>query len=108
MQESNDVRLIEFIRGSIPSVWALDLLMVMRRSPARLWSEAELVGELRASEAVVRGVLGRFEADRLVARSARGRYRFEPKSSCLDQLCEALAEAYRDRPHAVMQAITRA
>jgi len=106
VEKDSALRLIEFIRNSLGSIWALRLLMVMHASPLRLWSEGELVGELRASTAVVRGVLGRFEAEGLIARKEGDRYKFQPESSSLDRLCDALAEAYRRRPHTVMQAIT--
>ncbi|MGH6957542.1 MAG: hypothetical protein ACREEW_12835 [Caulobacteraceae bacterium] len=97
--------LIEFIRQSIRSVWALELLLLIRRQPARAWSRRELVGELRASDAVVAGVLGRFETDGLVARDAEGRYRFTAKCNGLEGLCDSLAEAYKERPVVVINAI---
>ena len=102
---ADDVRLLDFIRRSIPSVWALELLLVIRHSPLRLWSSAELVSELRASDAVVGGVLAGFEAGGLVQSSLDGRVRFAPNSE-LDELCDALAEAYRERPVAVLAAIS--
>ncbi|HEY3800576.1 MAG TPA: hypothetical protein VGL58_19665 [Caulobacteraceae bacterium] len=105
MQDDDDVRLIDFIRGSIRTVWGLELLLLLRRPPLRMWSQTELVAELRASETVLRGALGRFEAEGLVTRHGGDRYRFEPASFCLDQLCDSLAATYRERPVAVIQAI---
>jgi hypothetical protein len=102
-----DLRLLEFTKRSVRSVWALELLLLIRGQRSRTWSMRELVGELRASEAVVTGVLSGFERDGLVARDARGAVRFAPEEYCIDQLCDALAEAYRERPLAVINVITR-
>jgi len=102
-----DVRLLDFTRRSIRSVWALELLLLIRRPPLRAWSMGELVGELRASEAVVGGVLTGFERDGLIAREPGGGVRFAPGRSCIDELCDALAEAYRQRPLSVINAIMR-
>jgi hypothetical protein len=99
------VDLVAFIRRSIPSVWALDILLLVRQSPARSWSAGELVGELRASDAVVLGVLAGLEREGLVARSEDGRFRFAPAADLLEQLTMALAEAYAERPVAVINAI---
>ncbi|HEY1753184.1 MAG TPA: hypothetical protein VGG29_18145 [Caulobacteraceae bacterium] len=101
----SDLALLGFIQRSIRSVWALQLLLLMRETPARLWSSSELVGELRASEAVVSGVLAGFERDGLVARGPADRVRFAPRIQQIDDLCDALAQAYRERPVTVVNAI---
>jgi DNA-binding IclR family transcriptional regulator len=98
--------LLRFIRRSVRSVWALELLLLIRRPPLHAWSSAELVGELRASDSVVDQVLAGFESDGLVARVGEGRFRFAAEIARIDELCDALAEAYRERPHAIIQAIT--
>jgi hypothetical protein len=100
-----DVELVAFIRRSIPSVWALDVLLLVRRTPIRAWSPRELVGELRASDAVVLGVLNSFQRDGLVAKGEDGRFRFAPAAEFLEDLTIALAEAYAERPVAVINAI---
>ena len=100
-----DLDLVAFIRRSIPSVWALDVLLLVRRAPLRSWSAGELVGELRASDAVVLGVLDGLEREGLVARGEDGRVRFAPAAALLEDLTVALAEAYAERPVAVINAI---
>lgn len=100
-----DVDLLAFIRRSVPSVWALDVLLLVRRPPTRSWSMGELVGELRASDAVVTGVLAGFQRDGLVVRDDDDRFRFAPAGQLLDDLAQALAEAYAERPFAVISAI---
>jgi hypothetical protein len=100
-----DVDLMAFIKRCIPSVWALDVLLLVRRSPARTWSAGELVGELRASDTVVLGVLDGLQRDGLVARDEDGRFHFAPVADLLEELTVALAEAYAERPVAVINAI---
>lgn len=100
-----DLDLLSFIRRSIPSVWALDVLLLVRRPPARSWSTAELVGELRASGAVVTGALEVLQRDGLVSESDDGRIRFAPAATYLEDLTVALAEAYAERPVSVIKAI---
>jgi len=99
------LELLSFIRRSVRSVWALELLLLIRRPPVRTWSTGELVVELRASEAVVNGVLGGFVRDGVVAPEAEGGFRFASGVAALDEICEALAETYRERPTAVIKAI---
>lgn len=100
-----DLDLVAFIRRSIPSVWALEVLLLLRRAPPRAWSTGELVGELRASDAVVLGVLAGFQRDGLVARGEDGRFQFAPAVEMIEQVTLALAEAYAERPVAVINAI---
>ncbi|HTK34249.1 MAG TPA: hypothetical protein VL358_03035 [Caulobacteraceae bacterium] len=100
-----DVDLVAFIRRSIPSVWALDVLLLVQRSPTRNWSLGELVGELRASDAVVLGVLDGLQRDGLVAKGEDGCVRFAPAADLLEELTVALAEAYAERPVAVINTI---
>jgi hypothetical protein len=100
-----DLDLVTFIRRSIPSVWALDVLLLVRRAPARSWSTQELVGELRASDAVVMGALAGLQREGLVAQGEDGRFRFAPAAELLEDLTVALAQAYAERPVAVINAI---
>ena len=98
------MQLLRFIREHVPSVWALRLLLLIRTPPLRTWSPGELVRELRASDLVVANVLSRFQDDGLVVIDPERRYRFAAERG-LDDLCDALADAYRLRPFAVRRAI---
>jgi DNA-binding FadR family transcriptional regulator len=93
------------VRVSVRSVWTLELLLAMRRSGARARSPAELVRELRASDAILRDGLGVLQAAGLVAPEPGGLFRYAPASKRLDRLVESLAEAYRERPSSVTKAI---
>jgi hypothetical protein len=42
-----------FLRSTLRSVWELELLLLLRRQRARLWTADELVRDLRASVLIV-------------------------------------------------------
>lgn len=97
---------MSFVREHVRSVWALELLLLLRRDPARCWSPVELVAELRASGPLVADNLARFLASGLVAPEADC-YRYAPASPVLEDLCLKLEAAYRERPVAVINMIAR-
>lgn len=103
-----DPDLLAFIRGSIRSVWALELLLLMRNRRDRSWTADGLVQELRASTPLVTDVLGAFEAAGLVTRDEEGRYAYAPASAALDHYCDVLDRTYRERPVSVVNAIVTA
>ena len=51
-----DDELLSFVGASFRSVWALELILLLR-SERRAWPRAELVAALRASELVVNNAL---------------------------------------------------
>lgn len=96
---------LALLRTSIRSVWALELLLLLRRDPARDWSNDELVRELRGSEVVVQEALAGFLGAGLVAALADGRHRYHPAVPVLDQWVGEIAQAYASRPSAVIREI---
>jgi hypothetical protein len=97
--------LVAFVREHVRSVWALELLMLMKRQPERGWTAEELVRELRAAMGLVSDNLHRFERSGLVVRLDDGRYGFRPAAPVLQELCDELEAAYRQRPVAVVNLI---
>jgi hypothetical protein len=95
-----------FVRQHIRSVWALELLLLLRRDPERAWRPDALVAELRASAGLVDENLRRFVASGLVA-PEEGCYRYAPANAVLKGLCADLEAAYRARPVAVINVIAR-
>lgn len=103
---SDDSDVAEFIRAYIPSIWALELLLLLRRERERAWTPGALVKELRASTNLVDGNLARFEQHGLALNGGEG-WRFQPANPRLGELVEKLSEIYRERPMHVMSMITR-
>jgi len=100
-----ELHFFAFVREHVRSVWALELLLRLRRDPQRAWPAPELVRELRASQALVRDNLAHFERTGLVVRDAAQAARYAPASCVLDQLCSQLEAAYRERPVATVNLI---
>lgn len=100
-----DADLQSFIRGSIPSTWALELLLLLRKHAPRPFPPEQLVLELRATPLLVSGCIEQLQKAGLVACEAEGTCRFAPASPALEQLCDQLARTYAERPVAVINTI---
>lgn len=101
----NDQDLAAFVREHVRSVWALELLLVLKRDPERCWDAGALVRELRASMGLVNDNLQRFERGGLAVRDDDGCWRYAPASPTLRDLSDGLEAAYRERPVAVVNLI---
>ena len=100
-----DKQLLELVRQSVGSVWALELLLLLRQDEVRRWSEAELVAELRSSLLVVRQSRAGLRAGRLVDADSSGLVAYAPATPELAALVDQLGDEYRNRPDAVRRAI---
>ncbi len=97
---------MSFVREHFRSVWAVELLLLLKRDPERCWAPADLVRELRASTSLVADNLRRLETSGLAA-PEEGCFRYAPANPVLDSLCVQLEAAYRERPVAVINMIAR-
>lgn len=104
---SVDHDISDFVRRNVRSVWTLELLLLLRRAPERRWGVSELVGELRASEALVVDNLQVLARIGLAIADECARYRYASAGAALDDICDRLAEAYRVRPVAVINLIAK-
>ena len=104
---SEDADLAAFVREHMRSVWAVELLMLLRRDPERCWPAEALVAELRASTMLVNDNLTSFERSGLAVCDDAGRWRYAPAAAVLDQLAGRLERAYRERPVAIINLIAR-
>jgi hypothetical protein len=97
--------LADFIRHQFRSVWSLELLLFLKRSPDRSWSEEELVESLRASHAVVSMSLDILLAGGLIVRDDDGLASYAPASSDLRRLADETESQYARKPDAVRRLI---
>ena len=104
---SDDPELASFVREHMRSVWAVELLLVLRREPGRRWSVDGLVAELRASTNLVLDNLTAFERGGLAVRGDDGSWCYAPANPVLDDLSSRLEGAYRHRPVAIINLIAR-
>lgn len=99
--------LVELVEYSFPSVWALELLLLLRRHSGQHWRPDELVGELRSSDAVVAESIDRLLAAGLVLVQEDGAVLYAPASEAQDALLRQLEEEYRKRPAAIRRLIVQ-
>lgn len=103
-QSGLDPELRAFIEGALPSVWALETFLVLKRDAETPWTVDGLVRELRANTSLVADCLERLERGGLVV-SINGAYRYQPASAALGRLADDLQAAYGERPFTVIGAI---
>ena len=103
----DDTELVAFVREHVRSVWALELLVTLRREPARHWTPSALVSELRASHGLVADNLAGLQRAGVALRDDFGSYHFAPANAVVAELCARLEAAYRERPVAVINTIAR-
>lgn len=104
---SEQPELAAFVREHIRSVWAVELLLLLKRDPDRAWAAADLVRELRASNLLVNDNLQRFERGGLVMRDDGEVWRYAPAIPVLAGLADELEAAYRERPVTIINLIAR-
>ncbi len=101
---SDKPELAAFVREHIRSVWAVELLLLLRRDPDRRWPAADLVRELRASVPLVNDNLQRFERSGLVVHEENDTWRYAA-IPVLHDLAGQLEAAYRERPVSIINII---
>jgi hypothetical protein len=95
--------LLRFIGSSFRSVWALELLLLVKRD-RRLWGRDELITTLRASELVVNKAIDELVAAGFVTIEGDGAS-YTPVSDDVAREVEQVEKLYSARPDAVRRAI---
>jgi hypothetical protein len=103
---SRNDHLFRFVGSSFRSVWALELLLVLKREQ-RSWSRPELISTLRASELVVNKALDELVAAGLVSLDGEGA-RYLPATDDIASDVNQLEKLYAARPDAVRRTIVSA
>lgn len=98
--------LLRLIGSSFRSVWALELLLLLKRE-RRPWPPDELISTLRASDLVVNKALDELVAAGLVSVGGEGA-RYMPVSADVAERMDAVEKLYAARPDAVRRAIVSA
>lgn len=103
---NSDEDVLRFIAASFPSVWALELLLALRRE-RRPWTREQLVTALRASELVVSKALDALVAAGLASVDHEGAL-YMPANQDVDECMDRVEQLYRTRPNAVRRTIVSA
>jgi hypothetical protein len=103
---ANEDDISQFVRAYIPSVWALEILLLLHADPQRRWLASELLKELRASTTLVNENLSRFERHGLALKDEAG-WHFASANFWLRSMADRLSALYRERPMYTMGLIAR-
>ena len=93
-----------FIESSFPSVWSLEVLLLLRREQ-RGCSREQLVETLRASDLVIDQALSSLVAGGLAVLDEEGLATYSPASKNIAGLVERAEDLYTRRPDAVRRTI---
>lgn len=96
------------LRQSVSTPWGLDLLLLLKARPERLWTVSELAAELRGSNLLVEDNLRKLTRAGLVEETSPQLFRYFPKTGRLDQEVEELQRLYIRAPLTVIREIVRA
>ena len=100
---TSDDDLSRFIASSFPSVWTLELLLLLK-AQRRAWSREELIGALRGSDLVVSQALESLVAGGLASVSDEGVV-YMPVSESVAALVDQTDDLYSLKPDAVRRMI---
>lgn len=103
---NSDEDILRFIAASFPSVWALELLLALRRE-RRPWTREQLVAALRASELVVSKALDALVAAGLASLDHEGAL-YMPANQDMNECMARVEHLYRKRPNMVRRTIVSA
>lgn len=103
---NSDEDVLRFIAATFPSVWALELLLALKRE-RRPWTNDELVTALRASDLVVTKALDALVAAGTASVDDQGAV-YLPVNELVDSCVEQAELLYRSRPNKVRRAIIAA
>ncbi|HEY8430978.1 MAG TPA: winged helix-turn-helix domain-containing protein [Sandaracinaceae bacterium] len=95
------------LASRINSVEQLEILLLLRRDPARSWTPSALAEELRSSEPSVAKRLADLRRGGLVevVPSSPEAYRYAPAAAWLSAAVDSLAQLYAESPYRVIDLI---
>jgi hypothetical protein len=96
--------ILDFAGAWFRSVWALELVLTLRRGRDRIWQASEMIKELRSSRVVVIEALNNLIAAGLAVEEDRGGYRYRVTGD-VDQAIGELEQLYAVKPTLVMRQI---
>ena len=95
----------DFIRSSFTSIWSLEVLLHLKAESWAAKTREQLIGDLRASDAVVSASVTSLLAAGLIVEEEGPSYRYAPASEDLAALVEDTDAIYRRQPDAVRRVI---
>ena len=96
---------LQFLRSTLRSVWALELMLFLRAHADRPWSPEALTLELRASVPLIVELLQHFQRSGLVIAEDANLWVWRPANVELSACADAIANAHARTPFQVINAI---
>ena len=96
---------LSFAAALFKSVWALELLLTLRRGRERTWAADELIRELRSSQVVIAEALNNLVVAGLVVEEEGGRFRYQGGTPVTEEMVGELEKLYATKPTAVIREI---
>lgn len=96
---------LEFAAAVFRSVWALELLLALKRREGGNWKSSEIIKELRGSRVVVTEALANLIAAGLVIEDDAGGYRYHVGSTGINDMVAELEKLYALKPTSVVRKI---
>jgi predicted transcriptional regulator len=96
---------LDFAAALFGSVWALEILLALKRRGNRSWTPSEINKELRGSRVVVSEALANLTAAGLVVEDDSGGYRYHARSRDIEEMVAELEKLYALKPTAVVRKI---
>ena len=106
-KDLTDEDLANFVAASIPSVWALECLLLLKSLAPAGQKRTDVVTALRSSDLAIAQGLERLEKAGLVSEND-GNYHYNPATPLLGQLADRLQHVYTRRPIWLMNIVLRA
>jgi hypothetical protein len=105
---ASNEEIADFVRTTFRSVWALELLILLRQDPARALTSDEMVAALRGSQLVVAQSIEMLAAGGLILVGPAGEARYAPASAGTEALVAETERLYARSPNAVRRMIVAA
>ena len=102
---STEETVLEFATASFRSVWALELLLALKRRGGQVCKSSDMIKDLRGSRVVVTEALNDLIAAGLVIGDEIDGYRYQPGSQTIDEMVAELEKLYALRPVSVIGTI---
>lgn len=97
----------QFVSACIPTVWALETLLLLKRIAPGAKDLGQIVSHLRSSESAISQGLSRLEQVDLITQRD-GEFRYMPASELLARLSDEIERLYTAKPLWLMNMILKA
>jgi hypothetical protein len=98
---------LSFVAASLRSLWALEVLLLLRNDGTKAWRAEEIVRETRSSQTAVGEAILMLQKAGFVAHE-NGLYRYWPATPNLEIIGAEIQKLYAVKPTTVMKAILSA